>query len=133
MQLALLEFLMVTLLICLSSEDGKDNGFAACLPAGIELEEVVSSPRLKSTTVTASKQVTIRETLSRLKAHCKKGKLIAGSGREIRFYRLAGCWGNPPEDYQEQLARQNQELQRLKKKYTVVEIPCAQVDPRQIH
>ncbi len=106
--------------------------FAACLPTDIELEEVVSSPQLKSTTVTASKQVTIRETLSRLKAHCKKGKLIAGSGREIRFYRLVGCWGNPPEDYQERLARQNQELQRLKKKYMVVEIPCAQIDPRQI-
>lgn len=132
MQLALIESLMVTLLICLASGGGTDKGFAACLPAGIDLEEVVSAPQLKSTTLTASKRVTIRETLSRLKARCKKGKLIAGSGREIRFYRLVGCWGNPPEDYQEQLARQNEELQRLKKKYTVVEIPCAQVDPREI-
>jgi hypothetical protein len=123
---------MVTLLICLSSGDGTNKGFVACLPAGVKLEEVVSAPQLKSTTATASKQVTIRETLLRLKAHCKKGKLIAGTGREIRFYRLVGCWGNPPEDYQEQLARQDQELQRLKKKYTVVEIPCAQIDPRQI-
>lgn len=123
---------MVTLLICLSSGDGTNKEFVACLPAGIELEEVVSAPQLKSTTVTASKPVTIREMLSRLKAHCKKDKLIAGTGREIRFYRLVGCWGNPPEDYQEQLAQQNQELQRLKKKYTVVEIPCAQIDPRQI-
>ena len=63
---------------------------------------------------------------------CKKGKLLTGTGREIHFYRLVGCWGNPPEDYQQQLARQNQDLQRLKKKYKVVEIPCAQVDPRQI-
>jgi len=123
---------MVTLLICLSSGDGTNKGFVACLPADVKLEEVISAPQLKSTTVTASKRVTIGETLSRLKAHCKKGKLIAGSGREIRFYRLVGCWGNPPEDYQEQLARQNQELQRLKKKYTVVEILCAQLDPRQI-
>ncbi len=131
MQLALIESLMISLLVCLSSGDGTNKSFVACLPAGIELEEVVSAPQLKSTTVTASKRVTIRETLSRLKAHCKKGKLIA-SGWEIRFYRLVGCWGNPPEDYQERLARQNQELQRLKKKYTVVEIPCAQIDPRQI-
>lgn len=132
MQLALIKSLMATLLICLSSGDGKNKGFVACLPAGVTLEEVVSAPQLKSTTVTGSKRVTIREALSRLKAHCKKGKLITGSGREIRFYRLVGCWGNPPEDYQEQLARQDQELQRLKKKYTVVEIPCAQGDPRQI-
>jgi len=129
MQLALIESLIVTLLICLSSGDGTNKGFVACLPADVELEESVSA-QLKSTT--ASKRVTIKETLLRLNAHCKKGKLIAGTGREIRFYRLVGCWGNPPEDYQELLARQNRELQRLKKKYTVVEIPCAQIDPRQI-
>jgi hypothetical protein len=132
MQLAFIKSLTVSLLICLSSGDGTNKGFVACLPADVKLEEVVSAPQLKSTSLTASKRVTIRGTLSRLKAHCKKGKLIAGSGREIRFYRLVGCWGNPPDDYQEQLARQNRELQRLKKRYTVVEIPCAQVDPRQI-
>lgn len=124
--------LVVTLLICFSPADGTDKNFDACLPADIELEEVVSTPQLKSTNVKASKPVTIRQTLSRLKAHCKKGKLIAGNGREIRFYRLIGCWGNPPEDYEEQFARQDRELQRLKKKYTVIEIPCAQIDPRQI-
>ena len=132
MQLALMESLMVTLLICSSLGDGTNKRFGACLPADINLEETVSAPQLKSTT-TASKPVTIKETLSRVKARCKKGKLISGAGREIRFYRLLGCWGNPPDDYQEQLARQNQELQRLKKKYTVVEIPCALIDPRQIH
>ena len=133
MQLTLIESLMATLLICLSPGDGTNKRIVACLPADVKLEEVVSAPQLKSTTVTASKRVTIGETLSRLKAHCKKGKLIAGSGREIRFYRLVGCWGNPPDDYQEQLARQTRELQRLKKKYTVVEIPCAQIDPRKIY
>ena len=123
---------MATLLIFSPWGDGTNKRLVVCLPAGIDLEEVVSAPKLKSTTVTASKRMTIRETLSRLKARCKKGKLVDSAGREIRFYRLVGCWGNPPEDYQEQLARQNQELQRLKKKYTVIEIPCAQVDPRQI-
>jgi hypothetical protein len=132
MKLALIETLMATLLICLPWGDGTNKRFVVCLPAGIDLEEVVSTPQLKSTTVTASKRVTVRETLSRLRARCKKGKLIDGAGREIRFYRLVGCWGNPPDNYQEQLARQNQELQRLKKKYTVVEISCAQIDPRQI-
>lgn len=97
------------------------------------MEEVVSTAKLKPATGAATRNVTIKERLKQIKAHCKKGKLVDGSGREIRFYRLVGCWGNPPEDYQEQLAHQNQELQRLKKQYSVVEIPCAQIDPRQIY
>lgn len=133
MQLALIESLMVTLLISLSSGHGTKQEFVACLPAGVNLEEIISAPQLKSATGTPVKRVTVRDTLSRLKARCKKGKLIAGNGREIRFYRLVGCWGNPPEDYQAQLARQSQELQRLKRKYAVVEIPCTGLDPRQIY
>jgi len=38
--------------------------------------------------------------------------------------QLIGCWGNPPEDYMEQLERQRLEIKRLKEKYTVVEISC---------
>ena len=133
MLLAFIESLVVTLLICLPSGDGANKGFVACLPADIELEEVVSAPQLKSRVATADKPITVKAVLSRLKARCKRGKLITGNGREIRFYRLIGCWGNPPDDYQEQLARQHDELERLKKKYTVVEIPCGQMDPRQIY
>ena len=130
--LGLIETLFVTLLLSLSSPDGITDRFAPCLPKGTELEEVVFTAKSKPAVGAATRNVTIKETLRQLKAHCKKGKLVDGAGREIRFYRLVGCWGNPPEDYQERLARQNQELQRLKKKYTVVEIPCAQIDPRQI-
>jgi len=128
-----IESLLLALLICSSSGDGANKGYVACLPADVELEEVVSAPEPRSNTATASKPSTVRGALSRLKARCRKGKLVAGNGREIRLYRLIGCWGNPPDDYQEQLARQNKELERLKKKYTVVEIPCDQNDPRQIH
>ncbi len=131
MQLALVHSLIAIVLTCLSSGDGTNKEFTSCLPADTSLEEVVSAPQAKSATGKASKPVTIRDTLLKLKARCRKGKLVAGNGREIRFYRLIGCWGNPPDDYQEQLQRQSEELQRLKKKYTVVEIPCA-LDPRQI-
>lgn len=124
--------LAVTLMACLFSGDRASKGFTPCLPEGIGLEEAVSVRQLKPTTATPSKRVTVRETLLSLEAHCKEGNLVAGSGREIRFYRLVGCWGNPPVDYLEQLARQNQELAQLKKNYTVVEIACAQVDLRQI-
>jgi len=123
---------MIALLIFSSSGDGTNKEFVSCLPADTNLEELVSTPQLKSAAGKPTKRVTVRDSLSRLKARCRKGKLIAGNGREIRFYRLVGCWGNPPDDYQEQLARQEQALKRLKKKYTVVEIPCAKIDPRQI-
>ena len=123
---------MVALLVCSSSADGTKQEVVPCLPANVKLEEVVSAPQLKSTTGSLAKRVTVRDTLSSLKVRCKKGKLIAANGREIRFYRLIGCWGNPPEDYQAQLERQRRELQRLKKKYRVVEIPCALGDPRLI-
>lgn len=133
MQMVFIQPLMLTLLMSLSSGDGKSKGYVACLPADIRLEEVISGPQPKSTTTSAVKLVTVGDTLVRLKARCKKGKLIAGNGREIRFYRLIGCWGNPPADYQEQLAQQTREIQGLRKKYTVVEIPCPLLDPRQIY
>jgi len=109
-----------------------NDGFVACLPDGIAMDEIVSSRQPKLATGTTGKKVTIKATLLRLKAHCKKGNLVDGTGREIRFHRLIGCWGNPPEDYQEQLERQGKELEQLKKKYTVVEIPCAQGDLKRI-
>ena len=126
-----MQSLIAIVLTCLSPGDGTNKELVSCLPADTTLEEIVSV-EMKPGSQTPSKQVTVKDTLSRLKARCKKGKLIAASGREIRFYRLIGCWGNPPEDYQEQLARQDHELERLKKKYKVVEIPCALMDPRQI-
>ena len=132
MQPVLIQSLMAIVLICSASGDGTNKEFVSCLPADTNLEDVVSAPPLKSATQTPSKPVTVRAALSKLKARCKKGKLVAGNGREIRIYRLVGCWGNPPDDYQEQFKQQEQELQRLRKKYVVVEIPCPQMDPRQI-
>jgi hypothetical protein len=32
--------------------------------------------------------------------------------------------GNPPADYQEILQRQREELEKLKKQYTVIEMTC---------
>ena len=34
-------------------------------------------------------------------------------------YKLKGCWGNPPRNYQEILERQEAELAILRKRYTV--------------
>lgn len=107
------------------SAGGAADRFAGCLPEGVGLEEIVSVSEDKSVSP-VNKKVTIRETLRRLNARCKKGKLVDAKGREIYFFRLIGCWGNPPEDYQEQLTKQQEALERLRKKYTVIEISCNQ-------
>jgi len=68
--------------------------------------------------------ISVRQTLKILKARCYRGKLIDGKRKSIKFYTLQGCWGNPPADYMEILARQAKELAELKKRFTVVEISC---------
>lgn len=113
--------------------DGSVEPYQACLPPATNLEEFVSAP-LDESKAAAGKKVTLKQTLARLKAHCRKGKLVDGAGKEIRIVHLLGCWGNPPEDYQEQLKQQDEEIGRLQKKYTVIQIPCDQIgDPRRIH
>jgi hypothetical protein len=97
----------------------------ACLPAGVKLSDTVSAQVVSSDAAgNHVKRVTVQEKLTALKARCKKGRLLDGRGREIYFYRLTGCWGNPPADYRQILDRQRQQLSKLKKRYTVVEINC---------
>lgn len=97
----------------------------ACLPSQIKLTDIVSAEIIESTAAgNLIKKVTVKEILTALKARCRKGKLVDGSGREIYFYRLTGCWGNAPADYEDILERQRKEIERLKKRYTVVEMTC---------
>lgn len=70
-----------------------------------------------------NKTMNVKDKLKQLKARCRKGKLVDSRRREIRFFKYE-CWGNPPADYIEIQQQQRQELARLKKKYTVVEITC---------
>ena len=115
-------FLAALLFISLMVEPGDA---CQCLPKGIKPTDIVSTqvskPGADSTEI---KKITVKDKLSELKADCRKRKLIDSSGREIYFYRLQGCWGNPPIDYQEILARQNRELEQLKKRYRVIEMTC---------
>lgn len=99
--------------------------FRACLPEGTKLTDVVSVQTVKSGKGDpVVKKITVNSKLIEIKARCKEGRLVDASGREIRFYKLTGCWGNPPDDYAEILERQQNELNELKKRYNVVEIPC---------
>ena len=101
------------------------NRFLACLPPDVKADEVVSIQTVASKSGGEEvKKITVKQKLIEIKARCKNGKLLDRSGKEIRFYRLTGCWGNPPEGYQEILERQSKEIESLKKQYTVIEMTC---------
>ncbi len=97
----------------------------SCLPAGIKPTDVVSAEMVSSGKGgDVVKKVRVTQRLKEMKARCRKGMLVDAAGREIRFHRLVGCWGNPPVDYQEILERQRKELEELRKQYTVIEMTC---------
>ena len=131
MQTVLALTLLVTfwspVMMCNSNE-----GFEACLPKDVQLKAIVQE-QPSTSSKSRKTPLTVAQHLRDLKAHCKKGILVDKEGKEIRFVHLIGCWGNPPEDYQEQLDHQQQELKRLRMKYTVIEILCAQGDLKEIH
>ncbi|MDQ4122088.1 MAG: hypothetical protein M3209_11665 [Acidobacteriota bacterium] len=95
-----------------------------CLPKDIKLDQIVSVTQKTSGLKDEVERETVKQRLDKLDARCRAGKLVDGKNREIRFYQLEGCWGNPPDDYLEILDRQKKELEELKKKYTVIEITC---------
>lgn len=110
-----------------------DARIASCLPAEIDLDNTVANEAV-SAKQSPKMKPTVRTRLAQLKGRCSKGKLVDGKGRQIRFYHLIGCWGNPPADYLEMLDQQTREIKRLKKRYTVIQIRCAQsIDPASIN
>jgi len=100
-------------LLCAGVLPAAGSPAAGCLPGGIGLSDVVS-PRL-----------TVEGKLIDLQARCDHGQLVDVDGKEIRFYRVIGCWGNPPADYRELLEQQRRELDALKARYTVIEMTCS--------
>ncbi len=91
----------------------------ACLPAGRKLTDVVS------TGAGGANAITVEQTLNTLGASCTAdGKLVDRTGKEIRFYQLVGCWGNPPENYLDILKKQADDIAQLKQQYTVIEMTC---------
>lgn len=110
------------LLISIGSANGQTR---KCLPPGIRLDTVVGSVSVKQMDGTmVVRPVTVGETTKKLGARCRGSKLFDRKGREIRFFTLQGCWGNPPADHLEILDDQKKEIQKLKKKFTVIEVGC---------
>ena len=123
---------LMMVMLCSTTPTVRGDRQFVCLPDGIKPDLIVSTERVESNRRLIVRTVTVNQILIRLGARCKKGKLVDEHGREIYFYRLIGCWGNPPADYQELLAKQNSELSRLKRQYNVIEITCQTGDPRRI-
>jgi hypothetical protein len=67
--------------------------------------------------------VNLEKTLVTMNAKCRKGKLVDSKRREIRFFRPQ-CWGNPPADYRIIRKRENEELEKLKRRHTVIVFKC---------
>jgi hypothetical protein len=115
------------------TESPANAQISPCLPEGIHFDDLVLTETVGANQ-SPGKQLTVRMNLAQLKARCKQGKLIDRKGRQIRFYNLIGCWGNPPADYEAMLQNQAREIKRLKRRFTVIQIPCSQpIDPASIN
>ena len=119
-----MQLLIIVSCLLLSAAHSAKPSCCTCLPKGIQSADVVAAAGFKPSMTKGKQVITVAEKLASLKAHCKKGKLVDGAGKEIRFFHLTGCWGNPPDNYQEILENQNKELTRLRKRYTVIEMTC---------
>lgn len=122
----------LALLPVAASAEANDNGaspssLAKCLPPDIKLSDVVEAGRAREVNgrPAGSSPVTVEQKLHGLGATCNSAnRLVDGTGKEIVFYHLTGCWGNPPADYQEILQKQREEIARLKQQKTVIEMTC---------
>lgn len=101
-----------------------ESSLSRCLPANVKLDDIVATKVIGDLRPANVVRTTVAQTLEALGVVCKKDRLIDTSGKEIYFYHRVGCWGNPPQNYGEILRKQQEDLDRLKKKYTVVEMTC---------
>jgi hypothetical protein len=101
-----------------------ETSLSYCLPSGIKLEDIVSTKVAGLIRPGKIVRTTVEQTLGKLNAACKNNKLVGASGKEIYFYHLTGCWGNPPMNYSEILQKQADEITKLNQQYTVVEMTC---------
>lgn len=110
------------------TNDGiSQSSLAKCLPADIKLSDVVdaTSTGYANGKPVGLHKVTVEQTLNELKATCNSdNKLVHGNGKQIIFYHLTGCWGNPPYNYQDILQKQRDEIDKLKQQYIVIEMTC---------
>lgn len=113
---------LVSLIACAHVAAQAKSPWQACLPSDVEADEVISVEPAALGKV--ARQTTVREKLNQIRARCRAKRLVDTRGKQIYFYRLTGCWGNPPENYEEILDNQRKELAQLRRRYRVIEISC---------
>jgi hypothetical protein len=118
-------FLSGVALMCLGLETNAKNRSWPCLPDGIHQTDIVSTREVAPVKGQRRyRKTSVEQKLKQLKARCRRGHVVDASGREIRFYKLAGCWGHSSDDDREVLERQKEELAVLRKRYRVIELTC---------
>ena len=98
-----------------------------CLPSDINLSDIVDAKLVtwySDGRPPVIDKVTVDQELIELKATCIDNKLVDGSGKEIYFYHLTGCWGASRFEDQEIMQKQQDEINKLKEQYMVIEMTC---------
>ncbi len=97
------------------------------LPDNITLQTgVAREVRNRAGKIVSTGQTTVEKRLNELKARYKKGVLVDGKGREIRFFEpfCRGVSAGAEDDRQAQREK-DRELEALRKKYTVIVLLCS--------
>jgi hypothetical protein len=106
-----------------AAQETDQSALYDCLPDGFKATDIVSYIRNVSG---PEKQITVADKLAELRARCRRGELVDGKAKRIKFFRFA-CYGNPPSDYEEIRQKETEELEKLQKTHTVIVVEC---DPR---
>lgn len=117
-----LRMLCLMFLLCGTAVAAHGQSRWRCLPPDMTADQVISSEH--DARDGTRRLITVREKLRQLRARCRGRRLVDARGKQIYFYRLIGCWGNPPANYLAIMEHQRQELARLRRRYRVVEISC---------
>ena len=120
MWLRILSLMFLVCGLCVAAQ--AQSRWQRCLPQDLEADVVISTE--PATRTRAARPITVKDKLRQLGARCRGRRLVDKKGKQIRFHRLVGCWGNPPANYLEIMEDQRQELARLRRRYRVVEISC---------
>jgi hypothetical protein len=95
------------------------GAIAKLLPPDVQLNTVADCE------YGGAKKITVEDELIRVQARVgEDGKLQDGRGKPIHFFKLIGCWGNPPANYQQILDEENRRLDELRKTHTVITLTC---------
>ena len=92
-----------------------------CLPGNVKAYDIVSAERTRDGRLVT---VTVDEKIRQMRGRCFKGRLVDPKGRRIRFYRLQ-CFGAPTAYALKTMQHQRDDLEGLRKRFTVVEMTCS--------